>query len=135
MTLRLFSLFVVAFALTSCMDGGFTSGSRQFSGVLLYEFEGTAFVEGATQRPRVRPAYEESDAFEWTDWPQLENLLDDNLSNMDCYTVQPFRLTFIGRRTRHPFRGAGHMGLWRTNVTVERPISVERLGPSFCYDG
>ncbi|MNT31559.1 hypothetical protein D3C72_1674010 [compost metagenome] len=135
MLLRLFSLVATALALTSCVDGGFSGGTRQFSGVWLMEFEGSAFVEGATQIPKVRPAYDASDAFEFTDWPQLEGLMEPSLSNRDCYTVQPFLVTFVGRRTHHPFTGAGHLGLWRTQVTVQRPISAKRLGPSFCYDG
>jgi hypothetical protein len=134
MAIRLFSLIAIAIVLTSCVDGGFSGGTRQFSGVWLYEFEGSSFVEGATEIPTVRPAYETTDWFEWTEWPHLEGLMDASLSDRDCYTVQPFLVTFVGRRTRHPFGGVGHMGLWRSKVMVEKPISAKRLGPSFCYD-
>ena len=134
MALRLFSLVAIALALTSCVDGGFGGGARQFSGVWLYEFEGSTFVEGATGIPTSPPAYEETDWLEWTEWPHLESLMEESLGDGDCYTVQPFLVTFVGRRTHHPFGGAGHMGLWRTKVTVQRPISAKRLGPSFCYD-
>lgn len=109
-------------------------GTRQFSGVWLYEFEGSSFVEGATAVPAERPDYRQTDWLEWTEWPQLERLMEYRLGDGDCYTVQPFLVTFEGRKTHHPVRGAGHLGLWRSKVTVQRPISAQRLGQSFCYD-
>lgn len=131
---RLISLLALGLALSSCSDGGFGGGARQFSGVWLYEFEGSTFVEGATGIPTMRPAYGDTDWLEWTDWPDLESVMQESLGNRECNTVQPFLVTFIGRRTHHPFSGAGHLSLWRTKVTVQRPISARRLGPSFCYD-
>ena len=130
---RWLSLPALALALTSCADGGFVTPEREFTGVWLYEFEGSSFVEGATEIPAKRPPYEKTDWLEWTDQPRIEALLEERLSGEDCYTVQPIRLTFIGHRTHRPF-GAGHMGLWRSTMTVERTISAERLGPSFCYE-
>lgn len=135
MALRLFSLVAIALALASCADGGFSGGARRFSGVWLYEFEGSTFVEGATGIPAHRPAYEKTDWLEWpVDQPRLEELLEDSREGADCHVVQPILVTFVGQRTKHPFGGAGHMGLWRSKVTVHRTISAERLGPSFCYD-
>ena len=66
--------------------------------------------------------------------------MEKSLANEDCHTVQPFLVTFSGHRTHYPlysaryFGGAGHLGLWRSKVTVQGPISAKRLGPSFCYD-
>ena len=134
MTFRWIGAVAVAIGLASCADGGFVSGTRQFSGVWLYEFEGSTFVEGATGIPTERPDYQETDWLEWTAWPHLERLMEDSLGDGDCYTVQPFLLIFEGRKTHHPFGGAGHLGLWRSKVTVQTPISAKRLGPSFCYD-
>ena len=133
MARRLFSLAAITLALTSCAEGGFGGGVRQFSGVWLHEFEGSTFVEGATEIPAARPDYDETDWLEWTEWPHLERLMDKRLGDEDCYTVQPFFVVFLGRRTHHPFRGVGHLGLSRTKVTVQTPISAKRLGPSFCY--
>ena len=132
---RWISLIALGLVLASCSAGGFDGPHRQFSGVWLYEFEGSTFVEGTTGIPVERPSYEESDWLEWTDWPRLEGLMEDSLENRDCYTVQPFLITFVGHRRHHPFGGAGHLGGWRSEVTVDRPISAERLGPSFCYGG
>jgi hypothetical protein len=134
MAFRWISSVVIALALNACAGGGFSDGARQFSGVWLYEFEGSGFVEGATGMPTERPPYEETDWLEWTEWPHLESLMEERLGDGDCYTVQPFLITFIGRRSHHPFGGVGHMGLMDSKVTVLRPISAERLGPSFCYD-
>jgi hypothetical protein len=132
--IRWISLVALGLALSSCSDGGFNGPSRQFSGVWLYEFEGSMFVEGGTEIPTVRPAYKGTDWLEWTEWPHLEDLMEQSLGNEDCHTVQPFLVTFVGRRTHHPFGGAGHLGLWRSKVRVQTPISAKRLGPSFCYD-
>lgn len=134
MTIRWISLVALGLALSSCSNGGFNGPSREFSGVWLYEFEGSTFVEGGIEIPTLRPAYEETDWLEWTEWPRLEGLMEESLGNEDCYTVQPLLVTFVGRRTHHPFGGAGHLGVWRSEVKVERPISAKRLGPSFCYD-
>ena len=134
MTFRWISLVAIALALTSCLDPGFSGRTRQFSGVYLHEFEGSTFVEGATAIPTERPAYRETDSLDWVDQPRLEEILDGSLGNGDCYTVQPILVTFVGRRTRYPFGGAGHMGLHPSKVTVHRMISAERLGPPFCYD-
>jgi hypothetical protein len=133
MAFRWISLVALGLVLASCSDGGFNGHTRQFSGVWLYEFEGSTFVEGATEIPKERPAPKETDWLEWADQPRLGELMEESLENGDCYTVQPIRVTFVGHRTHHPFGGAGHLGLWRSKVTVHRTISAERLGPSFCY--
>ena len=133
MALRLLSLVAVVFALASCADGGFSTGPRQFSGVWLYEFEGSTFVEGATEIPTERPDYKETDWLAGTEWTHLESLFEKHPEGEDCHVVQPFLLTFEGRKVTR-LGGAGHMGLSRSEVTVHRLTSVKRLGPSFCYD-
>ncbi len=134
MGFRWFRLVALGLALSSCSDGGFNGRTRQFSGVWLYEFEGSTFVEGATEIPAKRPAYKAADWLEWRGQPRLEELMDKGAGNGTCHEVQPFLITFSGRRTHHPFGGAGHLGLWRSEVTLQRTISAKRLGPSFCYD-
>ena len=134
MVFRVIGLIVLGLVLSSCLDGGLAEPRREHSGVWLYEFEGSSFVEGATEAPARRPAYEDTDWLEWYDWGPAAALMDPNLSNVDCYTVQPFRVTFVGRRSRYPFGGVGHMSVWRSKVKVDRMISIERLGPSFCYE-
>ena len=135
MAFRCMGLMVLGLTLASCSQDGIDGPRRHCSGVWLYEFEGSIFVEGATGIPAARPSHGESDWLEWADWPRLEGLMEERLENGDCYTVQPFLITFVGHRTHHPFGGAGHLGGWRSEVTVDRPISAERLGPSFCYGG
>lgn len=135
MTFKRIRCVALGLALSACSAVGFDSSPRQFSGVWLYEFEGSIFVEGATGIPRTRPAYEATD---WLDYPiddpRLLALIQETGYDdvRRCYTVQPFRVRFIGHRTHRP-SGAGHMGLWRSDVTVQRTISLERLGPPFCY--
>lgn len=136
MALRWIILIALSVALSSCSEIGFDGRARQYSGVWLYEFEGSTFVEGATAIPKVRPSYRETDWLEYRfDQPRLGQLVEQvgYDDNRGCYTVQPFLVTFVGHGTQRPF-GAGHMGLWRSQVTVHRTISFERLGPAFCYD-
>lgn len=135
MVFRWISLIVLGLALSSCSNVGFEGPRRQFSGVWLYEFEGSTFVEGATGIPAARPAYKETDWLEDRSGRLGAGQLDDVRADAelrDCSPVQPFLVTFVGRRTHRPF-GAGHMGLWRSEVTVERMIAFKRLGPTFCY--
>lgn len=134
MTHKWIVVFALGLVLSSCAQGVIPGPDRQFTGVYLYEFEGSTFIEGATEIPSERPPYEQTDWLDWVEEPRLEALFDDQVGNADCYEVQPFLITFVGRRTRDPFRGAGHMGLWRSKVTIRRTISAKRLGPSFCYD-
>ena len=122
--------------LSGCSGIGLPEGQREFSGVWLYEFEGSSFVEGATAVPTVRPDYETTD---WLEYPSVPpGALRDiqaglAAEGLECQPVQAFRVRFTGRRTRHP-PGTGHLGLWRTKVTVERTLAIERLGPPFCYE-
>lgn len=137
MAFRWVSLVTLGVVLSSCSDGGFVGRTGQFSGVWLHEFEGSAFVEGATSIPTERPAYKETDWLEYNfDQPHIRQLVEDlgYDDTRDCYLVQPFLVTFVGRRTHHPFDGAGHMSLHRRKVTVHRTISFRRLGPAFCYE-
>ncbi|WP_292095655.1 DUF1801 domain-containing protein, partial [Brevundimonas sp.] len=48
MTLRWIIPLALALALSSCSAARIDGSTRQFSGVWLYEFEGSTFVEGAT---------------------------------------------------------------------------------------
>ena len=137
MAFRWISLVALSLTLASCTNLGFDGPRRQFSGVWLYEFEGSTFVEGATGIPDERPAARGSDWLEYRfDQPYIGRLVDDTAydDRRDCYTVQPFLVTFMGHRTHRPF-GAGHMGLWRSEVTVHTTISFKRLGPAFGYNG
>ncbi len=136
MAFRWISLAALSLMLSSCSNVGFQGPPREFSGVWLYEFEGSTFIESATKIPKQRPEYGATDWLEWRiEQPLLEALMEESLGNGDCYTVQPFLITFVGRKTHHLFRGAGHMGLWRSELVVHRTTSAKRLGPPFCYDG
>lgn len=119
-------------ALTACSNFKIDSRPREFSGVWLYEFEGSTFVEGATKAPTERPPYKQTD---WLDHPAEQDIRtgDPADENLNCYPVRPFLVTFIGHRTRH-LLGSGHLGLWRSEITVQKPISIKPLGPAFCYN-
>lgn len=135
MAFRWISLVALVLALAACSEVGFDSPARQYSGVWLYEFEGSTFVEGATRIPNERPSYAKTDWLEYRfDQPRLNQLVQEpgHDDRRGCYPVQPFLITFIGHRTHRPF-GAGHLGLWRSQMTVRKTIALKPLGPAFCY--
>lgn len=128
---RLITAAALGLALSACSDFRIEGRSREFSGVWLYEFEGSTFVDGATTVPTQRPPYKATD---WLDHPAEQEIRvgEPADESLNCYPVQPFLVTFIGYRTRYLF-GSGHLGLWRSEITVQKPISIESLGPAFCY--
>lgn len=124
------------FLLSACTSPRADGQPREFAGVWLYEFEGSSFVEGATAVPEVRPDHETTD---WLEYPSVPPGAARDMQaglaaeGLECQPVQAFRVRFAGRRTQHPL-GTGHLGLWRSKVTVERTLAFERLGPPFCYE-
>lgn len=45
---RWIDLIALSLALSACSEGGVTGPSREFSELLLYEFEGVKFIENGT---------------------------------------------------------------------------------------
>jgi hypothetical protein len=135
MVAKWISLVAFGLALSACSGVSLHGPERRYTGVWLYEFESSDFLEGETRVPKARPSERNTD---WLEFPSGQLGLDRAPTNngydekLGCYPVQPFLVTFIGQRTRRPF-GAGHMGLWRSQMTVRRTISIERLGSAFCY--
>ena len=150
MALRLTCLVALSLGVVACSaanNGGAahddsvsqnSSEPRQYSGVWLYAFEGSTFVEGASEVPKQRPSYE---ATAWLEYHpdqkysgQFVELskFDDYDEGKECYPIHPFLVTFIGRRTTGP-GGSGHFGLWGAEFTVQNMISSRPLGPPFCY--
>ena len=138
-TSRQTSSLALSLALFACSTLAEKSASREFSGVWLYEFEGSTFVEGATAIPKNRPPYKKS---AWLDYHpdqqrpgQFIEMSDRDRYDQErgCYLTHPFLVTFSGRRRTEP-DGSGHMGLWASEVTVDRMISSKPLGQPFCYD-
>lgn len=133
MTCKWISLVALSVLLSSCATQDFDR-SQRFSGVWLYQFEGSTFLEDATQVPRERPSYNASDWLRYS--PDLRQLVIGNSGfdrNLGCYPVQPFLITFLGQRSTDVLE-RGHLGAWRSGITVDKTLRVERLGPPFCYD-
>lgn len=136
MIFRWIALVALSLAPTSCSAVGVSGSTREFSGVWLHQFESSVFIEGAVERPTHRPPEKDTDWLEFASAePHLRSQLEESESagSVDCYPIQPFQITFIGYRTQRPF-GGGHMGLWRSDVTVRQILSIKRLGPAFCYE-
>lgn len=137
-TSRYIGFLALSLALFGCSKPVEKSATREFSGVWLYEFEGSTFLEGATEIPKSRPPYDKS---AWLDYHpdqlrpgQLINMSDKDRYDQGrrCYLTYPFLVTFSGHSTNNP-NGSGHMGLWASEVTVDRMISSKPLGQPFCY--
>ena len=131
-------VLVFGIALSACSRNVGDTAPREFTGVWLYEFEGSTFIEGATRIPSKRPAYMKA---AWLDYHpdqqrpgQFVELSDKDSydERRRCYLIYPFIVTFIGRRTINP-HGSGHMGLWASEVKPDRMISSKPLGRPFCY--
>jgi hypothetical protein len=142
--LRWTSFFTLGLLLTACSatdndsvaEGD--SAPRQYSGVWLYQFEGSTFLEGASEVPNERPSYE------WAAWLEYHpdqqhpgqsielSKHDDYDEEKECYPVAPFLVTFIGRRTTGS-HGSGHLGQWGSEFRVDKMISSKSLGSPFCY--
>ena len=103
---------------------------KRFKGVWLYEFEGSTFLEGATSVPTSRPAYQDT---AWLNYdPESINPgLDFNGYDTarDCYPIHAFEIEFIGQRSPE---GHGHMGIFGSEIWVQKMLSAKSLSPPEC---
>lgn len=103
---------------------------RSFKGIWLYEFEGSTFLEGATSVPKERPVYGDT---AWLHYdpaaidpkPQYNRAREGE----DCYSIHAFEIEFIGR---HSPEGHGHMGLFGSEIWVEKMLSAKPLPAPNC---
>lgn len=115
--------------------------TRRFTGIWLYQFEGSTFIENETEIPEREVDTQEA---AWLDYhPEaLGRGMDYDAYDEQhgCYPTHAYRVEFIGRRvipavTHYPNglpAGAGHFGLWGSEITVERMISATPLGSPSC---
>lgn len=140
MASRFMGIVAATFLLTACgsdtTDPQFeaiTSEPRRYTGVWLYEFEGSMFLEGATAPPLVRPDYANT---AWLDFDpnkiESSTRYTDHDEKRGCYLLSAFRVDFIGRKRKYPY-GAGHLGLWPNEVIVDEMISFRKLDAPECY--
>jgi len=131
-------VLVLSFALSACSKTADDSTPHEYSGVWLYEFEGSTFVEGATAIPKKRPPYNNT---AWLDYHPDQQRPGQYIEMSDrdrydqkksCYPIYPYLVRFIGRK-RTDADGSGHMGLWASEIKVDRIIFSKSLGPPFCY--
>lgn len=108
--------------------------AREFSGVWLDTFEGSPFLEGAIETPASVSREQYFAAWLNID-PQLVGVLKVPAGKLDCYPVTSARLKFIGRRSVRPdpkMIGFGHMGVSRSEISVDRLISFEQIPSPPC---
>jgi hypothetical protein len=138
MTCRL-SIMALSLVVASCSTTTFDGAVHHFSGVWLYEFEGSTFLEGARKVPAKRPTHSQE---AWLDYhPDQDHPNGDvGHSSKDaydlkkgCYPIYPFAVTFRGRKVTRPL-GSGHLGNYASEMKVDRMLSMRSLGPSFCYE-
>jgi hypothetical protein len=115
--------------------------ARAFSGVWLYEFEGSTFLENETEIPDREVDRQQA---AWLDYhpESLERGTDYDAydEQQGCYPRHAYKVEFIGRRVipamaHYPNglpAGAGHLGLWGSEIIVERMISATPLQSQVC---
>ena len=131
-------LLILSFALAACSGAFSDNAPREFSGVWLYEFEGSTFLEGVSEVPKQRPSYDQA---AWLDYHPDQRRSGEPVASSDkdrydemrgCYLTHPYVVRFQGRKITSR-RGSGHAGLWASEVKVDRMISAKPLGEPFCY--
>ena len=150
---RTIAYLTLLMCVSACMSedsvgGPSTEPTRTFSGIWLYQFEGSTFVEGANAIPKYAVRTED---VAWLDFhpeevePAYLHLGIENASHdydrydveRECYPRFAFAISFEGARTTYPkltssLPGGGHMGLWGSDISVESVSSITPLAGDFC---
>ena len=116
------------------------SEPRRYSGVWVYQFEGSTFLDGVDAVPLELPDYEQAAwlFFNPNDIAPSEKY-DDFDEARGCYPVHAFAIEFIGRRVTYPCNkgdllcGGGHLGLWGSEIEVDELISSKPIPAPYCY--
>lgn len=103
---------------------------RRFKGIWLYEFEGSTFLENATSVPTRRPAYSDT-AWLMYDPAAIDPKPEYNRysNGRNCYPIHAFEVDFVGRRSPE---GHGHLGLFGSEIWVDKMLSARSLRPPSC---
>ena len=144
-------MFIVS--LSACDRGHVEAGHstesiRTYSGIWLYEFEGSTFLEGASEVPKADVQVQNAPWLKFhpenVDPEYLHPGIEDASQDYDrydvlreCYPRFAFAISFEGQETKHPqlapnLPGAGHLGLWGSDLSIERVISIKPLIGDFC---
>lgn len=103
---------------------------RHFKGIWLYQFEGSTFLEGATSVPRTRPSASDA-AWLMYDPASIDPKPDyrRNSEGGNCFPIHAFEIEFVGRRSPE---GHGHMGLYGSQIWIDRMLSAKPLPAPNC---
>jgi hypothetical protein len=103
---------------------------QRFRGIWLYEFEGSTFLENATAVPSKRPDYGDT-AWLMYDPSAIDRKpdYDEYAKDRDCFAIHAFEIEFIGRRSPE---GHGHLGLFRSEIWVQKMIRAKPLTAPKC---
>ncbi len=98
--------------------------SRVIEGVLLHQFEGSNFFEGAT--PESVRDFRREDAG-WLDvehMPQIADKLSYGHDASGCWQVTAFELRFRGRKR---YGLSGHLSAWLSEYEIAELLSVNQI--------
>ena len=150
---RVIICLLFAFALWACeaekVEAGSSTGPiRQFSGVWVYQFEGSTFVEGAGSASDAEIPFQDA---AWLDFHpgevdplNLHEGIESARQDYDtfdperqCYPRFAFAISFEGARTTYQYiapnlPGGGHMGLWGSDISVAKVTSISPLDGFLC---
>ena len=98
--------------------------TREISGLLLLQYEGANFFEGATTKT-VR-SYELADAgwLQSSEQIDLSDLLAAQNKGLNCWPTTAVQMRFIGRRK---IGISGHMGMWESRYEIDELLDMEVL--------
>ena len=95
-------------------------------------FESSTFIEGISEAPATRPDYEQT---AWLNYDPSQ--IDPNGdyfgydAELGCYRLNAFYIDFEGSKTTS-FAGSGHLGLWGSEIEVERVIEARPIANPNC---
>lgn len=125
-------LLLVGIALAGCSKPDVVEQPRVYSGIWLYRFEGSTFLEGATTRPLDEVDPKKAAWLDYDPKAVAPGVNYDDYNEMDgCYPTYAFAVRFVGRRTVSSF-GSGHGGLWGSDIKVDRLLMAKPLGRASC---
>lgn len=103
---------------------------KRYRGIWVYEFEGSTFLEDASAVPTKRPPFGDTAWLMYN--PQKIDPTPKYVGyapGRDCLAIHAFEIEFIGHRSPD---GHGHMGLFGSEIWVQKMLSAKPLRSPDC---
>jgi hypothetical protein len=121
--LFLYALLVISFAASLV---AYAQRNRDIEGILLFEFEGQNFYEGATAKDL--PILSENND-SWLNIDARSFAEGSYDKKIKCGTVRAYAIKFSGYKKYGP---SGHLSSWWTSFTINKLKSMKQLSYPTC---